>query len=239
MTPFFCSNLFTSPQKYMPLQLTKSSKTALLFGATGLVGNELLHQLLNEQTYARVIAPTRRKHHLQDAKLDNPLVDFDELEKYGDRWACHDVYICLGTTIKKAGSKAAFRKVDFDYIVKSAIVAKAGGANQCMLVSSAGADPESMFFYTRVKGETEVAIRELGFWATHIFQPGALVGKRSEFRLGEKIGIGLSSLLRNISPDLLGKYNPTEVEVLARNMIAAARGVKRGFHLHQAVELLD
>lgn len=220
------------------LQLTKSSKTALLFGATGLVGNELLHQLLNEQAYSKVIAPTRRPHHLQDAKLENPIVDFEQLEKYGDRWPCHDVFICLGTTIKKAGSKAAFRKVDFDYIIKAAVVAKAGGANQCLLVSSVGADAESIFFYTRVKGETEEAIQDIGFWATHIFQPGVLVGKRSEFRLGERIGIGVSNVLRNISPNLLGNYNPTEVETLAQKMIEAARGVNGGVQYHRAGALL-
>lgn len=221
------------------MELTKSSKTALLFGATGLVGNELLHQLLNERAYSKVIAPTRRPHHLKDAKLENPIVDFNELEKYGDRWPCHDVYICLGTTIKKAGSKEAFRRVDFDFIVKAAVVAKAGGANQCLLVSSVGADSDSMFFYTRVKGETEKAIKELGFWATHIFQPGVLVGKRSEFRLGEKIGIGVSNLLRSISPNILGNYNPTEVETLAKKMIEAARNVSGGIQYHQAGELLE
>lgn len=221
------------------MELTKSSKTALLFGATGLVGNELLHQLLNEQAYSKVIAPTRRPHHLNDAKLENPIVNFRELEQYGDRWPCHDVFICLGTTIKKAGSKEAFREVDFDFIVKAAVVAKAGGANQCLLVSSVGADPESMFFYTRVKGETEEAIKQLGFWSTHIFQPGALVGKRSEFRLGEKIGIGVSNLLLNISPNILGNYNPTEVETLAEKMIEAARSVEGGVQFHRAGELLQ
>ncbi len=220
------------------MELTKSSKTALLFGATGLVGNELLHQLLNEQAYSKVIAPTRRPHHLKDAKLVNPVVNFKELEQYGGRWQCDDVYICLGTTIKKAGSKAAFREVDFDYILKAAVVAKAGGANQCLLISSVGADPESLFFYTRVKGETEEAIKALGFWATHIFQPGVLVGKRSEFRLGEKIGIGVSNLLRGISPKILGDYNPTEVDALAKNMIEAARSIAGGVQFHRAGELL-
>ena len=221
------------------MELIKSSKTALLFGATGLVGNELLHQLLNERSYAKVIAPTRRPHHLKDAKLDNPIVNFDELEQYGGKWVCDDVYICLGTTIKKAGSKEAFRKVDFDYIVKAAVVAKAGGASQCLLVSSAGADRDSLFFYNRVKGETEIAIKELGFWATHIFQPGVLVGHRDEFRLGEKVGVSVTNFLRSISPDILGKYNPTKADVLSREMIEAARSVEAGLQVHTATELLE
>lgn len=220
------------------MQLTKSHKTALLFGATGLVGNELLHQLLNEQAYAKVIAPTRRPHHLKDAKLENPVVDFLTLEQYGGKWPCDDVYICLGTTIKKAGGKEAFRRVDFDFIVKSAVVAKAGGANQCLLVSSVGADPESLFFYTKVKGETEEAVKALGFWATHIFQPGALVGDRDEFRLGEKIGVGVTNFLRNISPSILGDYNPTQVDVLAQRMIEASRLVEGGVRVHTATDLL-
>ncbi len=221
------------------MQLTSSRKIALLFGATGLVGSALLDELLAHDAYIRVIAPTRRKLHKQHDKLENPLLNFDELEDYAGKLPCQDVFIALGTTISKAGSKAAFRKVDFDYIVKGALVAKAGGASQCLLVSSSGADQESRFFYPRVKGQTEEAVKGLGFWATHIFQPGVLVGDREEFRLGEKIGIGVSNLLRSISPSILGNYNPTKVKVLARKMVEAAQEMKAGVQVHRALELLE
>ncbi len=221
------------------MELTASNKTALLFGATGLVGNELLSQLLEHPAYGRVIAPGRRPLRRQHDKLESPVVDFDRLEDQSGKLVCDDVFIALGTTIKKAGSKEAFRKVDYDYIVKAALVAKAGGANQCLLVSSAGASAESRFFYNKVKGQTEAAIREIDFWAIHIFQPGVLVGNREEFRLGERVGIGISNLLRNISPSILGDYNPTRADVLAAKMIAAAQRVEQGTQVHSAGELLE
>lgn len=220
------------------MEITKSNKTALLVGATGLVGEQLLNQLLYHQSYGRVIALTRRKIHRQDDKLDNRIVNFDELEKEAGKIKCDDLFIALGTTIKKAGSQEAFRRVDHDYILKAALVAKAGGANQCLLVSAAGAAADSLIFYNRVKGQTEEAIEEIGFWSTHIFRPGVLVGDRDEFRLGERIGIGMSNLLRSISPGILGDYNPTQVDVLAVKMIAAAQGVDPGVHVHGARELL-
>ncbi|WP_020569436.1 NAD-dependent epimerase/dehydratase family protein [Neolewinella persica] len=221
------------------MQLTNSKKIALLLGATGLVGSALLDELLAHDAYIRVIAPTRRPMHRQHDKLENPVINFDELEEYAGKLPCQDVFIALGTTIKKAGSKEAFRKVDFDYIVKGALVAKTGGANQCLLVSSSGADVESRFFYTSVKGQTEEAIKDLGFWATHIFQPGVLVGNREEFRLGERIGIGVSNLLRRISPEILGDYNPTKVSVLAQKMVDAAQGMEPGVQVHGAMSLLE
>ncbi|MBC6995275.1 oxidoreductase [Neolewinella lacunae] len=220
------------------MEITSANKTALLFGATGLVGSALLRELLQHPAYEKVIAPSRRPLHQPHPQLENPQVDFGALEKWSGKLLADDVFIALGTTIKKAGSKEAFRKVDFDYIVKSALVAKAGGAKQCLLVSSVGADPSSRFFYTRVKGDTEAAIQELGFWATHIFRPGALVGDREEFRLGEKIGIAVSNVLRSISPNILGDYNPTEVDVLAQKMVQAAQGVTGGVQVYGARELL-
>lgn len=221
------------------MQLVTSKKIALLLGATGLVGGALLDELLAHDAYIRVIAPTRRPLHRTSPKLENPIFNFADLEDYAGKLPCHDVFIALGTTIKKAGSKEAFRRVDFDFIVKGALVAKAGGASQCLLVSSSGADPESRFFYPLVKGKTEEAVKALGFWATHIFRPGVLVGNRDEFRLGERIGIGVSSLLKSISPSILGNYNPTEVKVLAKKMVAAAQGMEPGVSVHGAMELLE
>lgn len=220
------------------MQLTSSRKIALLFGATGLVGTALLDELLAHDAYIRVIAPTRRKLHKYHDKLENPILNFDELEEYTGKLPCQDVFIALGTTIKKAGSRSAFRKVDFDYIVKGALVAKAGGASQCLLVSSSGANPESRIFYSRIKGQTEVAIKDLGFWATHIFQPGVLVGNRAEFRLGERIGVGISYLIRSISPTILGDYNPTKAVVLAQKMVESAQGMEAGVRVYGASELL-
>lgn len=220
------------------MEIIASRKTALLLGATGLVGGELLDQLLGHQAYARVVAPTRRRLHRESKKLHNPQIKFDRMERHAADFRCHDVYIALGTTIKKAGSKEAFRRVDYDYIVRGAQLARAGGANQCLLISAAAADSESAFFYNRVKGETEEAVTNLDFWAIHVFRPGVLIGKRDELRIGEKVAAGVSTVLRQISPNLLGEYNPTRADVLAQRMIAAAQSFSPGVRFHRAQELL-
>lgn len=220
------------------MEIVASRKTALLLGATGLVGHQLLNGLLDHAAYSRVIAPTRRSLHRGHEKLENPLVNFDKLARYPELFRCQDVFIALGTTIKKAGSEEAFRRVDHDYIVEAARLARRGGANQCLLVSSAGADSESRFFYNRVKGQTEEAITRMDYWAIHVFRPGVLLGERTETRLAEKITGGITSLIRSISPGLLGDYNPTNVDVLARRMIEAAQAIRPGVTFHRAEELV-
>lgn len=220
------------------MEIIASRKTALLFGATGLVGRQLLNGLLDHKAYTKVIAPTRRKLRGEHRKLENPLVNFDKLDRYPEIFRGHDLFIALGTTIKQAGSKEAFRKVDYEYVVAIARRALRAGANQCLLVSSAGADSESAFFYNRVKGETEEAVTAMDYWATHLFRPGVLLGERSESRLAEKITGGLTGLIRSISPGILGDYNPVNVETLARKMIEAAQTIKPGVTFHRAEELV-
>ncbi|NJB85714.1 uncharacterized protein YbjT (DUF2867 family) [Lewinella marina] len=220
------------------MEIIASRKTALLIGATGLVGGHLLEQLLDHSAYRRVIAPTRRRMAREHDKLDNPVVNFERLSRDPALFRCHDVYIALGTTIKKAGSPEAFRRVDYDYVVHTASLAQIHGANQCLVVSSAGANSESRFLYSRVKGEMEEAITRLDFWAIHLFRPGVLLGQRDELRIGEKLAAGLTTVVRQISPGLLGDYNPTEADVLARRMIEAAQAISPGVHFHGAEELL-
>lgn len=220
------------------VEIVASRKTALLVGATGLVGRQLLIQLLANPAYRRVIAPTRRRLHHDHPKLDNPIVSFERLDRYPDVFRCQDVFIALGTTIKKAGSEEAFRIVDYEYVVRTASLARSAGANQCLVVSSAGSNSESRFLYSRVKGEMEEAITKLDYWATHVFRPGVLVGDREELRLGEKIAAGLTRAIRSISPAVLGDYNPTDVDVLAAHMIEAAQTISPGIHFHGAAELI-
>lgn len=221
------------------MELTTSNKTALLVGASGLVGGELLDHLLKHGAYRKVIAPTRSKLKQAHAKLSNPLIDFDKLGRYDDLFRVNDVYIALGTTIKKAGSKEAFRRVDYDYIVTVAGMARRAGANQCLLVSSAGANSESAFFYTRVKGQTEEAVTRMDYWAVHVFRPGVLLGDRKEMRPAEIITGKVTSLLRGISPTLLGDYNPTHVSELAERMVSAAQAMSPGVRFYGARDLVS
>lgn len=221
------------------MEIVASRKTALLLGATGLVGGHLLDRLLAHGAYRRVIAPTRRPLDLRHAKLDNPILNFERMDRFPDAFRCQDVYIALGTTIKQAGSEEAFRRVDYEYVVHAATLAYAHGANQCLVISSAGANSESRFLYSRVKGEMEEAIARLDFWATHIFRPGVLLGDRDGLRLAERVAGGLTRLVRSVSPTLLGDYNPTEADLLARRMVEAAQNIAPGVHFHGAAELLE
>lgn len=220
------------------MEIILSQKTAVLLGATGLVGHQLLEQLLAHSAYARVVAPTRRALHRDHPKLENPIVDFNRLERYADLLTGQDIFIALGTTIGKAGSQINFRRVDFDYVVTAASIARQQGANQCLLVSSAGADATSRNFYLRTKGETELAVERLGFWATHIFRPGVLLGEREESRIGERVAAIFSNLLRKLSPKILGGFNPVRADLLAARMVEAAQGVEAGRQVYGAQQLL-
>lgn len=209
--------------------------TALLAGASGLVGRACLARLLEESAYARVIALVRRP--LPDAhpKLEQQVVDFDRLGLEGTEFpAADDVFCCLGTTIKAAGSEAAFRQVDFVYVVSVASLALGRGAKQFLLVSSLGANPKSPIFYSRVKGETEAAIAALPFEGRQVFRPSILVGERTEKRTGERAGI---AVMRGVAFAMLGplrKYRPIAATTVARAMVRVARQAPRGVNIYES-----
>jgi uncharacterized protein YbjT (DUF2867 family) len=213
------------------MEISKDRKTALLTGATGLVGQELLLQLLEHPAYEKVRVFSRRPPDLQHERLEVQLIDFDELERYADLFRGDDLYSALGTTIKQAGSQEAFYKVDFTYNFEIARLARANGVKQYLLVSSVGADAGSRFFYPRVKGELEEAVQDLNFWALHIFQPSMLLGERSEMRVAEAIAQRLSlGLDRLTQGKLLKQYRPVEAAAVARAMIRTAQQLQPGIH---------
>jgi uncharacterized protein YbjT (DUF2867 family) len=196
-------------------------RTAWLAGATGLVGGFVLKQLIASERYARVVVLTRRTVHTEDPKIDQRVVNFDQVGTM-DLPAADDVFCALGTTIKKAGSQERFRHIDQDFPLALANKALARNAKQFLLVSSVGASAKSRNFYLRTKGELEDAISVLPFNAIHIFRPSILIGPREEPRSGERAGIVIMKL---ISPMLVGglrKYRAIEAEDVARAMISAA-----------------
>ncbi len=211
------------------MEIIKHQKTALVLGGSGLVGGFVLQQLLNHPAYKKVISLGRRKLSLRGEGLEQHVIDFDKLYDHQELMQAQDVFSCLGTTMAKAGSKAAFYKVDYTYAFESAKLAAEAGANQLMLVSSLGADPDSLFFYTRVKGELSEAVRKLPYWAIHIFEPSILLGPRKEQRLAEQLAVRLT---KNIAPYIrgprIGKYRPVEAEDVAKAMIAVAQGLQPG-----------
>lgn len=199
-----------------------TNRSALILGATGLVGSHCLELLLEDDRYSRVRAPTRRPLGKRHAKLEVCQVDFDALAGDAERFAVDDVYCCLGTTMARAGTEAAFRRVDHDYPVQAAELAVARGAEQFLLISSIGADPQSRIFYNRVKGEAEAAVKRLPFRAVWVLRPSLLVGERAELRIGERLA---SAVSRPLSPLLLGRfrrYRPIPARDVAVAMVRLA-----------------
>lgn len=213
-------------------------KTALIAGATGLVGSQCLARLLAEPTYERVVALVRRPLPHSDPKLDQRVIDFDRIGAQGEEFpAATDVFCCLGTTMKKAGSEAAFRQVDFTYVVALAAQSLEHGARQFLLVSSLGANPGSTFFYNRVKGETETAVAALPFEGRQIFRPSVLLGDRAENRPGERAGI---TALKGAAFMLIGplrKYRPVAAATVAEAMVRVALRAPRGVNIYESNDI--
>lgn len=212
--------------------MTEGRRT-LVAGATGLVGRHLIRQLIADASCSKIVALTRRPFdEPSSSKLDVVDANFDALESALQGVAVEDAYCALGTTIKLAGSQAAFRKVDHDYIVAFAHAAKAAGAKRFMLVSAIGADPASSIFYSRVKGETERDVEAVGFETLHIFRPGILLGERADRRPLEQIGMELSPFLNALMLGPARPYRAIAAETVARAMRAAAASDLAGSHIH-------
>ncbi|MCU0348262.1 MAG: oxidoreductase [Saprospiraceae bacterium] len=214
------------------MEISKDSKTALVFGATGLIGGHVTQFLLLHPAYEKVVVFVRRPLALEHPKLVQQVVDFDKPESFKHLVKGDDLFCCLGTTMAKAGSKEAFYKVDFTYAFQAAQMGSINGVGQYLLVSSVGADPGSRFFYSKVKGELEAAVKTLGFWSLHIFQPSVLLGERNENRFGEQLAGKIGSIFDRLTGGLLTKYRPIEADVVAKAMVSAAQGVKPGVHVY-------
>ncbi len=214
------------------MEIHKHDKTALLFGATGMVGSHLLQFLLLDPAYQKIIAFTRRPLAFEHEKLEVHQIDFDQPDKWHQLVGGDDLFLCLGTTMAKAGSKEAFRKVDYEYNWNAAKMAHKNGANQLLLVSSVGASINSRFYYSQIKGELENAVQQLDFWATHIFRPSVLLGERNENRFGEKLAGKIGKVFDRFTGGLLSKYRPIEADIVAKAMIGAAQGLKKGAHIY-------
>jgi uncharacterized protein YbjT (DUF2867 family) len=208
-------------------------KTALLAGATGLVGSTLLPLLLASERYAKVIVVGRRALATQHPKLTQVVMELSQLEAERLRLIADDVYCCLGTTRKQAGSKEAFFEVDFLHVVQLAAITAANFAAQFLVVSSLGADVESPFYYSQVKGEMEAAVRQTPFRAIHIFRPSLLLGQRAAPRLGERIGGWLLTLMRPLLRGTWQKYRPITATAVAQVMLQAAAEDGGGIRVHE------
>lgn len=207
------------------------NKTALIAGASGLTGGYLLNLLLASPEYSTVIAYVRKSSGLTHPKLKEIVVDWETLQ---EPIAAEDVFCCLGTTIKKAGSQDAFRKVDYDYPLRLAQIQFRGGSQQFLLVSAMGADAKSSIFYSRVKGELENALQSIGYKSLHIFRPSFIAGPRKESRPGERIGLAIFSLLSPLFIGPLTKYAPIQAEHIAQAMLRTAQKNEQGTNVYDS-----
>ena len=209
-------------------------KVAVIAGSTGLIGRQLLQLLLDDPEYHLVKAITRTPLELKHVKLQNIVADFNRLGEYADRISGDVVFCCLGTTMKKAGSKEAFRKVDYVYPLELADVTHASGAQQFLLVSALGADKNASIYYNKVKGEVEEAIGKVGFRSYHIFRPSLLLGPRNESRPGEDAAKFFYKVFGFLIPE---KYKALDSMKVARAMLLLAREEQEGSHIHESVSL--
>ncbi|MGI1658708.1 MAG: NAD(P)H-binding protein [Desulfitobacterium sp.] len=212
-------------------------KTALLIGASGLVGSELLKLLLNGSEYEKVIIFVRKSLELKHPKLEEVIIEFDDLAQYKVYYDVNDVFCCLGTTIKKARTQEAFRKIDVEYPLEIARLAKEMGAEKFLVISSMGANPRSKMFYSRMKGLLEQELKQIAIGSLHIFRPSLLQGDRKEFRLGESVSAFLSKRLPFLFAGPLSRYQPIEGKTVAMGMVLAAQGEAEGVFVHESYEI--
>tara|TARA_B100001146_G_scaffold100738_1_gene89275 strand:- start:147 stop:785 length:639 start_codon:yes stop_codon:yes gene_type:complete len=191
---------------------------SIVAGSTGLIGRNVIEVLSN--TNQSVVALTRRSISNLPHNITELIIDFDAFEKHGSLPPCSNVFICLGTTIKTAGSKENFRKVDIDYCLSIAKKAQKSGAETLSLISSIGANSSSKNFYLKTKGELEEAIQDLGFSTVNIFRPSFLVGERSEKRMAEKVAIKLAKIMDLFLIGSASKYRSVKAELLAKTMVS-------------------
>lgn len=211
-----------SPPLSMADDRSEDGLTALILGGSGLVGRHCVAQLLSEDRYRSIRAVGRRTLPIEDERLEQIVVDLDEMASVAESFAVDHVFCCLGTTIRKAGSPEAFRRVDVEYPITAASLAVDAGASQFLVVSALGADPDSRIFYNRMKGEMEVGVRRLPLQAIWVLRPALLIGDRDESRIGEQVA---EVVLRPLSPLLVGpmrRYRPVSAHSVARAMVALA-----------------
>ena len=209
-------------------------KTAIVAGATGLIGKELLAQLATNDDYSSLIALTRRPVARDHPKITYVVTNFENLENSLAGYTPDDVFCCLGTTMAKAGSKEKFFRVDYSYPVALAHATVALGAKQYLLVSALGAEKNSSIYYNRVKGQVEDSVKTMGFRSTHILRPSLLLGPRDEKRSAEDAAKLLYRIFGFIIPE---KYKAIEARTVARAMIEYARLDGPGVYVHESSEM--
>ena len=209
-------------------------KTALVVGATGAVGREIAHGLCEDENYDKIIVWARRELNFSHEKLETQIIDFDEIKDMPPR-EIDEIFCALGTTMKQAGSRGQFYKVDVSYPVNIAKWGIASGARRFALISSQGANERSRFFYLRAKGKAEKKIAALGFKSLQIARLPAIKSEREQVRMGELFTIWLFGLLPKF---ILTNYRPMSAKDIAAAVIAAAQTDVKGVQIYHPREFI-
>lgn len=212
-------------------------KSALLLGGSGLIGGHCLEYLLGDAYYSQVDVLVRRPLMMDHPKLRQHQVSFEQLNDHASKIQANDIYCCLGTIIKKAGSQSAFYEVDFTYPTEAAKLSFANGAERFLLVSALGANAGSKIFYNRVKGEVEEAIAEFGFQGFFIFQPSLLLGERQEKRPWEAYGQKAYQWFSFAFKGKLKQYRAIEAKAVAYAMVTVAKEQRQGKHVFKSHDI--
>ncbi|NIG53501.1 NAD(P)H-binding protein [Chitinophaga sp. Cy-1792] len=206
-------------------------KTAIVIGATGLTGTHLVSALLHDGYYTHVKVLVRKHWFNPRPGLESIIVNYEDTGSLQSLLKGDTLFCCIGTTIKKAGSKENFRKVDFDIPVRCATIAHQNGVEQFLVMSSIGANLYSRNFYLRTKGQLEAAIEAIKFKGTYIFRPSFLIGQRKEFRLGEWISKYLIQLFYFLLQGKWKKYRGIKAATVANAMLKVAKKNEPGTYV--------
>ncbi|MBM4358448.1 MAG: NAD(P)H-binding protein [Deltaproteobacteria bacterium] len=220
--------------------MSHEAPSAVVLGATGLVGSALLAIAAPSGRFQPLRALVRRPFDAAPPGVEVEVVNFDALDRHAPAFAVDHVFCCLGTTIKKAGSQAEFRRVDLEYPLAAARTALAAGAQQFLIVTAVGASSSSRIFYNRVKGELEDALRDLAFpGGVVVLNPSLLLGERHERRVGEAVASAVMRTTRSLFGGPLARYRAIEAVEVARALLRCTESPTAGFRTFEGAPLFD
>ncbi|MBU3659064.1 MAG: NAD-dependent epimerase/dehydratase family protein [Flavobacteriales bacterium] len=211
----------------MPTQLKK----AIVIGASGLIGKQLVHFLLDDSTFTKVTIFVRKALPILNEKLQQIVLDFKQLEQYSADFDGSVLFLCIGTTRKKTPNLEEYRAIDYGITLRAANLAKASGIEEVHLISAIGASSNSTIFYNKLKGEIEEDLIKIGFTSTYIYQPSMLIGARDESRPVELIFQKLMPFFDLLMLGSLKKYHSVSKEKLAKAMLKHHLSAKKGIHV--------
>ena len=199
-------------------------KTAVLFGSSGLIGSNLLDNLINNNTYNKIKIFVRKLPSIDNSKVEVINTDFLDLDTLKEKLTGDDCFFCIGTTHKDTPDKNEYRRIEYDLPVQLAKIAKINSISNFIYVSSIGANPKALSTYLKNKGQVEEELKKIGFSNLSIIQPSFLVGKRKDFRIVEVLGIPVMKFLSVFFFGRFKKYTPIKVEIVVNAMIKLASG---------------